>query len=97
LKNCQASEVRILLDRPVSNSGRLREQIEKAASELSVPLQVDLVPNPDPLLTRLDQGRKNRREVLISTADSAILDGCRSWIDLLASCPLEESVIVDLG
>jgi hypothetical protein len=39
--------VRIWLDAPVSNSGRLRERILERAADLDRPIDVELVPDPD--------------------------------------------------
>jgi hypothetical protein len=66
--------VRWLLDRPVSNSGRLRQIIEQVASERNWPWTVDLVPDPDPVLAE--------SLAIVATADSAILDRCELWLNL---------------
>lgn len=62
------------LDRPVSNSGRLKTIIEETAAAEGRPWRVELVPDPDPLLAETNQ--------LIATADSVILDRCRAWLNL---------------
>ena len=67
-------EVRWLLDRPVSNSGRLRHIIEQVASERNWPWTVDLVSDPDPVLAE--------SPAIVATADSAILDRCGPWLNL---------------
>jgi hypothetical protein len=67
-------QVRWLLDRPVSNSGRLRQIIEQVASERNWPWTVDLVPDPDPVLAE--------SPAIVATADSAILDRCDLWLNL---------------
>jgi hypothetical protein len=63
-----------LLDSPVSNSGRLRGLLLEAAKTHAWDWHVDLVPNPDPLLTR--------SQAVVVTADSVILDGCARWLNL---------------
>jgi hypothetical protein len=65
--------VRWLLDRPVSNSGRLAARLRAAAPGW----QIDLVDAPDPALAA-DPG-------VIASADSWILDRCQAWIDLPAA------------
>jgi hypothetical protein len=62
------------LDRPVSNSGRLKTIIEAIAVEHDWPWQVELVANPDAVLADCDP--------LVATADSLILDHCRRWLNL---------------
>jgi hypothetical protein len=63
-----------LLDSPVSNSGRLRAALLEAAHERGWDWRVELVTNPDALLT-------NSLDV-VATADSVILDRCRRWLNL---------------
>jgi hypothetical protein len=62
------------LDRPVSNSGRLRELILQAARERRLEWSVELVFNPDPILAAATQ--------TIASADAAILDRCSRWVNL---------------
>ena len=65
--------VRFLLDQPVSNSGRLRQRILERSVDWPMPVEVTLVPNPDPLLAAGSR---------IVTADSALLDICAGWFNL---------------
>ena len=60
-----------LLDKPVSNSGRLRTLIEQTAADKGWPWQVELVPSPDKQLADTDR--------IALTSDSDILDKCRRW------------------
>jgi hypothetical protein len=62
------------LDRPVSNSGRLKKIVEAVAARHGWNWQVELVPNPDALLI---VGHE-----IVATADSAVLDRCASWFNL---------------
>ena len=62
------------LDRPVSNSGRLKTLIYEVATEHGWPWSVELVTDPDPLL--IDSAE------IVATADSVILDGCARWFNL---------------
>jgi hypothetical protein len=74
LAELSAGECRWLLDQPVSNSGRLKTIIEQLAAERGWPWEVELVPDPDPILSEADQ--------IVATADSVILDRCARWINL---------------
>jgi len=62
------------LDRPVSNSGRLKKVMERTAAERGWTWTVELVPDPDAILAETDQ--------IVATADSAILDRCQAWLNL---------------
>jgi len=74
LADCRIAGVRWYLDRPVSNSGRLCTLIRETAAQHNWPWSVELVPDPDRLLSR---SRK-----IVATADSAILDLCSRWCNL---------------
>jgi hypothetical protein len=84
-----SAEVRWYLDRPVSNSGRLRAHLLEMASAHAWPWTVCLLDAPDRMLAASG--------AVVATSDSWILDRCRSWVDLpaaiLASGPM---AIVDL-
>jgi hypothetical protein len=62
------------LDKPVSNSGRLRSLILDLAVQAGWDWQAELVYSPDAVLARTDQ--------IVATSDSAILDRCRAWLNL---------------
>ncbi len=62
------------LDRPVSNSGRLKQWIEQAAQKYGWPWRVELVANPDPILWS--------SPAIVASADSVILDHCQAWLNL---------------
>lgn len=83
---------RWLLDRPVSNSGRLKRLIEVTAAGHGWRWEVELAASPDRLLSQA--------EGLIASADSAVLDRCRRWVNL-ARHVVEERVpeawVVDLS
>jgi hypothetical protein len=66
-------EAKFFLDAPVSNSGRLRSRILEHAYNWGIPVEVELIPNADPILSKM--GR-------IVTSDSIILDECKSWFNL---------------
>ncbi len=62
------------LDRPVSNSGRLKTIIETLAAAQGWCWRVELVADPDGLLAVAEE--------IVATADSAILDRCPTWFNL---------------
>lgn len=85
----------IYLDRPVSNSGRLRAVIREVAdSYSSVRCEVRLVKDPDAILKRsADKG-------IVASADSGILDHCGEWFNLASfvlSRERRDGVLVDLS
>ncbi len=97
IEDCKPRECRWLLDRPVSNSGRLKGIIEGLAAARGWPWQVELVPNPDAVLSAPgtagvavqlppQQVGTDCQTVLpgiiAATADSAILDRCPAWFNL---------------
>jgi hypothetical protein len=70
------------LDRPVSNSGRLRRLLEEAAASHDWPWEVVLSADPDRLLI----GEK----AVLASSDSWVLDRSQRWIDL-------PGLVVELG
>lgn len=81
-----------LLDSPVSNSGRLRSQMRDLAAEREWPWEIELVTNPDAVLA-VSAG-------IIATADSVVLDRCRSWLNLarfVLTSSLPNAGIIDLA
>ncbi len=74
LTKLQIADVRWLLDRPVSNSGRLKKQILDYAGQKGLNWNVDLLLNPDKALAESDK--------IIATSDSAVLDRCTQWLNL---------------
>lgn len=64
------------LDAPVSNSGRLRALILEIAAKAGREWRVELVPSADAAL------KKGGDEVIVATADSAILDAVPHWFNL---------------
>lgn len=62
------------LDRPVSNSGRLKGMMQQVAAANAWPWRVELIPDPDAVLAEADQ--------IVATADSSILDRCGAWFNL---------------
>ncbi len=81
-----------LLDRPVSNSGRLKQIIEEVAAAHSWNYRVELVADPDPILAESDH--------LVATADSQILNRSAAWLNLarlIVEAHVPEANLVDLG
>ena len=87
-------EVRWYLDRPVSNSGRLRAVLGEIAKRFPVKTEIELVQDPDQVLAAAGP------EAVVATADSGILDRCGAWFGLagfvIKSC-LPKASILDLG
>ncbi len=83
LHRAEVGGVRWLLDRPISNSGRLAARIRAIGEAAGRSDDVDLVASPDRLLKETSHP--------IATADSAILDRCQRFVDL-AGETIEEHV-----
>ena len=77
LKEIDVESVHILLDEPVSNSGRLKVLIADAGEDCPFRLDVRIQKDVDREL----YGKEN-----VITSDSVILDRCGSWINLTAKC-----------
>jgi hypothetical protein len=71
------------LDRPVSNSGRLKKLIESVVAAQHPPWEVALTTRTDQVL--IDS------PYIVATADSVILDRCGRWLNL-ARRVVEESI-----
>ena len=81
------AECRWFLDRPVSNSGRLKKIIEETASARCWPWRVDLAQDPDAVLIAAPPQQvtgqlPHESRIAAATADSAILDRCPAWFNL---------------
>ena len=72
-----AESVHILLDEPVSNSGRLKALIADIGEKYPFTLDIQIRKDVDREL----YGKEN-----VITSDSAILDNCKSWINLTPKC-----------
>ena len=80
-----------LLDKPVSNSGRLRGRLLTIAAERSWDWAVELPPDPDPLLGASPD--------VVASNDSWVIDQCGAWLDLPAAvipAELPDAWVVDL-
>jgi hypothetical protein len=88
LRSAKCSAITILLDSPVSNSGRLKVVIENLNSNW----KVELVPNPDSLLSASAQ--------IVVTADSVILDAAKRWTNLardIITARIRQAWIINLS
>ncbi len=74
LENLAASSVTWLLDRPVSNSGRLATRIAEIALQRDWPWRVEVVFNPDATIIS--------SIAVAITSDSSILNQVERWVDL---------------
>ncbi len=61
------------LDSPVSNSGRLKEEIGTLLGDFPFEMQLEVIHNVDVTLETLEN---------VITSDAIILDKCRSWFNL---------------
>jgi len=87
------STVSWYLDRPVSNSGRLRSLILEQAATRGLEWNVELVDNPDRALVA-------ERDSVVASCDSWVLDHCAAWVDLqgaVVDSVIPEAWLVDLG
>lgn len=74
LKEYQISSAIWFLDKPVSNSGRLKKILEELAEQNGWLWQVKLSQSPDAELKKC--------EYPVASSDSAILDNCKGWLNL---------------
>lgn len=77
LREAEAGRVNILLDQPVSNSGRLKTCLADIGEEYPFALDIRI-------LREVDRELYGKENVIIS--DSIILDHCISWVNLTAEC-----------
>ena len=78
LQKADVSKVNILLDEPVSNSGRLKALIADIVEEgCSLALDIQI-------LRDVDRALYGKEYVI--TSDSIILDHCLSWVNMTAEC-----------
>lgn len=75
LAELQASAVHWLLDKPVSNSGRLAARIRELAEQHAWPWTVEAVFNPDADLIA-------SRDTITISSDAMVIDGATSWYNL---------------
>ncbi len=81
-----------LLDRPISNSGRLRAMLLDLAEQRGWSWRVELSDDPDKQLSTCDG--------LVASADSAILDRCVAWLNLtgaVVAARIPHAWVIQLG
>ncbi len=86
------AECRWWLDSPVYNSGRLKAIILDVAGETGWRWEVELVTNPDKVLSAAGQ--------IVSSSDHAILDRCEKWFNVarqVIASEVPQARVVDLG
>lgn len=71
----EAASVTWLLDRPVSNSGRLAQRLRDIAADQGLLWIVEVVDNPDKDLVQMT-------DAVVASTDSWILDHSEAWVDL---------------
>ena len=92
LQEVEVGKVQWFLDRPVSNSAKLKKLLEQLAMENDWPWQIELSLSPDADLIKSDS--------IVVSSDSVILDNCGGWVDLGAEIIQQEipsAKIVDLS
>jgi len=94
LVRLDALRVAWIFDRPVSNSGRIREILLERSAEEGWNWTVELSNSPDAQL--------RASHAIVATADSAILDRCGRWFSLArfvieAACPDAQIIDLDLA
>jgi hypothetical protein len=72
-KELNVAYAKFFLDAPVSNSGRLKSRILEHAEGWDFDVEVELVPNADPILWEMER---------VVTSDSEILNNCVSWFNM---------------
>lgn len=93
LRGFGPSEITVLFDRPVSNSGQIAARARERLATTGLPCDVSCVPNPDAVLVTIDG--------IVASADRWVLDRAAAWVDLpsavIAVRPSPEPWIVDLA
>lgn len=77
-----------IFDKPVSNSGRIKQIILDFAGEKNLSWEVELQFNPDKFLAE-------NAEIVVSS-DAWILDHCKNWFNLVGYLIKEENLSVNL-
>jgi len=87
-KKSQAENLIWIFDKPVSNSGRIKQIIIDFAKENNLHWSVELEFNPDKFLAE-------HSEIIVSS-DAWILDHCKNWFNLIGYLITEEKLSVNL-
>lgn len=84
LAEMNVSTVHIMLDEPISNSGRLKGLIAEIGENYPFTLDIQLNKTVDTFLWAKEN---------VITSDSIILDHCVSWVNFMARCVKKHDVI----
>lgn len=84
----QAQKLVWIFDKPVSNSGRIKQIILDFALENNLNWEVDLQYNPDKFLVE--------NAAIVISSDAWILDYCKSWFNLIGYLITKEKLTVNL-
>lgn len=87
-KKSQVENMIWIFDKPVSNSGRIKQIIVDFANENTLNWNVELEFNPDKFLAE-------NAEIIVSS-DAWILDFCKNWFNLIGYLITEEKLSVNL-
>ena len=77
LSEMKVESVHILLDEPVSNSGRLKALIADIGENYNIKLDIQV-------LKDVDRTLYDKENVI--TSDAIVLDHCKSWINVMRKC-----------
>ena len=75
LQKLAVAHVDIFLDRPVSNSGRLKNLMYEIANEKNFPWEIQLVNNPDRTIVQI-------ADIVVVSSDGWVLDHSKQWVNL---------------
>lgn len=92
LAQLRVASVTWYLDRPVSNSGRLKQRLLDVAQRRGWPWAVELDHNPDRELAET--------EAVVASSDGWVLDRCARWTDLVGAVigsRVPEAWVLDLA
>ncbi len=85
LQAANSGTIHVLLDRPVSNSGRLKTLIAEVGEDTNCDLDIQVTDDVDRILYQKEN---------VITTDSIILDRCESWINLAVECEKKQGCTV---
>ena len=87
-QNSKVQKIVWIFDKPVSNSGRIKQMILDAATENHFNWEAELEFNPDKFLVE-------NADIVVSS-DAWILDHCKNWFNLIQYIIDEEKLSVNL-
>jgi hypothetical protein len=87
-RKAQLEKLVWIFDKPVSNSGRIRQMILEFAQENDLNWEVELEFNPDKFLVENAE--------ISASSDAWILDHCKNWFNVFGFLIQEENLYVNL-